>query len=73
MELGPLTGIAEAIVDLVATGRTLRDNGLVAIEELFQSSARLFGHPLALRLDRGALQLIVEAMRIQESLPKNPA
>ena len=73
VELGPLTGIAEAIVDLVATGRTLRDNGLVAIEELFQSSARLIGHPLALRLDRGDLQLIVEAMRIQESLPKNPA
>ncbi|MEC9027826.1 MAG: ATP phosphoribosyltransferase, partial [Cyanobacteriota bacterium] len=40
---------------------------------LFQSSARLIGHPLALRLDRGDLQLIVEAMRIQESLPKNPA
>ena len=73
VELGPLTGIAEAIVDLVATGRTLRDNGLVAIEELFQSSARLIGHPLALRLDRGDLQLIVEAMRIQESLPKNTA
>ncbi|MED5469665.1 MAG: ATP phosphoribosyltransferase, partial [Cyanobacteriota bacterium] len=43
VELGPLTGIAEAIVDLVATGRTLRHNGLVAIEELFQSSARLIG------------------------------
>jgi ATP phosphoribosyltransferase len=67
VELGPLTGIAEAIVDLVATGRTLRDNGLVAIEELFQSSARLIGHPLALRLDCGELQSIVEAMRIQES------
>ncbi|HGY5555334.1 MAG TPA: ATP phosphoribosyltransferase, partial [Prochlorococcus sp.] len=46
---------------------TLRDNGLVAIEELFQSSARLIGHPLALRLDCGELQSIVEAMRIQES------
>jgi len=66
-----LTGIAEAIVDLVATGRTLRDNGLVAIEELFQSTARLVGHPLALRLDRGELQSIVEAMRIQGSGPNS--
>ena len=63
VELGPLTGVAEAIVDLVATGRTLRDNGLVAIEDLFYSTARLVGHPLALRLDRGDLGEIVEAMR----------
>ncbi|MFZ0408050.1 MAG: ATP phosphoribosyltransferase [Cyanobium sp.] len=60
VELGPLTGISEAIVDLVATGRTLRDNGLVAIEDLFHSTARLIGHPLALRIDGGRLQAIVE-------------
>jgi ATP phosphoribosyltransferase len=60
VELGPLTGISEAIVDLVATGRTLRDNGLVAIEDLFHSTARLIGHPLALRIDSGRLQDIVE-------------
>ena len=63
VELGPITGIAEAIVDLVATGRTLRDNGLVAIEDLFQTTARLVGHPLSLRLDQGDLRQIVEAMR----------
>ena len=60
VELGPITGMSEAIVDLVATGRTLRDNGLVAIEDLFSSTARLIGHPLALRLDDGALQSLVE-------------
>jgi ATP phosphoribosyltransferase len=60
VELGPITGISEAIVDLVATGRTLRDNGLVAIEDLFHSTARLIGHPLSLRLDHGALQEIVD-------------
>ncbi|MBW4530908.1 MAG: ATP phosphoribosyltransferase [Aphanothece saxicola GSE-SYN-MK-01-06B] len=60
VELGPITGMSEAIVDLVATGRTLRDNGLVAIEDLFTSSARLIGHPLALRLDDGSLQGLVE-------------
>ena len=62
VELGPLTGMSEAIVDLVATGRTLRDNGLVAIEDLFHSTARLIGHPLALRLDEGPLQALVERL-----------
>ncbi len=62
VELGPLTGISEAIVDLVATGRTLRDNGLVAIEDLFHSTARLIGHPLALRIDGGRLRSIVERL-----------
>jgi ATP phosphoribosyltransferase len=60
VELGPITGMSEAIVDLVATGRTLRDNGLVAIEDLFTSTARLIGHPIALRLDHGSLQTIVD-------------
>ena len=60
VELGPITGMSEAIVDLVATGRTLQDNGLIAIEDLFHSTARLVGHPLALRLDNGELQEIVD-------------
>ncbi|MFM7315221.1 MAG: ATP phosphoribosyltransferase [Cyanobium sp.] len=67
VELGPLTGMSEAIVDLVATGRTLRDNGLVAIEDLFHSTARLIGHPLSLRLDGGRLLSIVE--RIGSATP----
>ncbi len=67
VELGPITGIAEAIVDLVATGRTLQENGLVAIEDLFQSTARLVGNPLSLRLDQGSLHTIVEAMRQPQS------
>lgn len=60
VELGPLTGISEAIVDLVASGRTLRDNGLVAIDDLFHSTARLVGHPLSLRLDDGQLAGLVQ-------------
>ena len=60
VELGPITGMSEAIVDLVATGRTLKENGLVAIEDLFHSTARLIGHPLALRLDDGPLRQIVD-------------
>ncbi|MEY4430688.1 MAG: hypothetical protein RLZZ533_624, partial [Cyanobacteriota bacterium] len=60
VELGPITGMSEAIVDLVATGRTLQENGLIAIEDLFHSTARLVGHPLSLRLDGGELQAIVD-------------
>ena len=69
MELGPITGISEAIVDLVATGRTLRDNGLIAIEDLFHSTARLIGNPLALRLDTGELNELVQAMEGQGVTP----
>ena len=65
VELGPLTGIAEAIVDLVATGRTLRENGLVEIDQLFYSTARLIAHPLSLRLDNGNLQQIVDTIQSQ--------
>jgi len=73
VELGPITGIAEAIVDLVATGRTLRENGLVAIEEIFRTSARLIGHPLSLRLDKGDLQLVIDSMRPAEKESLNLA
>jgi len=66
VELGPLTGISEAIVDLVATGRTLKDNGLIAIEDLFFSTARLVANPLSLRLDNGQLQDLVDAMAAVE-------
>ena len=69
VELGPITGISEAIVDLVATGRTLRDNGLIAIEDLFHSTARLIGNPLALRLDTGELNELVQAMEGQGVTP----
>jgi ATP phosphoribosyltransferase len=54
--------MSEAIVDLVATGRTLEENGLIAIEDLFHSTARLVGHPLSLRLDSGALQELVDRL-----------
>jgi ATP phosphoribosyltransferase len=64
VELGPITGMSEAIVDLVATGRTLEENGLVAIEDLFLSTARLVGHPLALRLDDGSLQRTVDRLGV---------
>ena len=54
---------------MVATGRTLRDNGLIAIEDLFHSTARLIGNPLALRLDTGELNELVQAMEGQGVTP----
>lgn len=51
VELGPITGMSEAIVDLVSTGRTLQENGLIEIEVLFESTARLIAHPLSYRLN----------------------
>jgi ATP phosphoribosyltransferase len=63
VELGPITGMSEAIIDLVSTGKTLRENGLIEIETLFHSSARLIAHPLSYRLDRDDLSDIVAQIR----------
>ena len=61
MELAPLTGLADAIVDLVATGRTLRENGLVVVEEIMPVSARLIVNQAALKTRRAELQPLIEA------------
>jgi len=63
VELGPITGMSEAIVDLVSTGRTLQENGLVEIEVLFESTARLIAHPLSYRLDLDGLNQKIEQLR----------
>ncbi|HAX74851.1 MAG TPA: ATP phosphoribosyltransferase [Cyanobacteria bacterium UBA11372] len=65
VELGPITGMSEAIVDLVSTGKTLRENGLIEIEVLYQSTARLIAHPLSYRLDSYNLHSLVEQLREQ--------
>jgi ATP phosphoribosyltransferase len=56
MELAPLLGLADAIVDLVSSGRTLRANNLVAVEEIHLISARLVVNQVALKTRRGELQ-----------------
>ncbi|MBD2197981.1 MULTISPECIES: ATP phosphoribosyltransferase [Calothrix] len=63
VELGPITGMSEAIVDIVSTGRTLKENGLVEITTLYESTARLIAHPLSYRLNTGNLHQLVEDMR----------
>jgi len=62
MELAPLTGLADAIVDLVATGRTLKANRLVAVEEIMPVSARLIVNQAALKTKRAQLQGLISAL-----------
>lgn len=61
MELGPLVGLADAIVDLVSTGNTLRANHLVEVEHIMEISSRLVVNKAALKLKRERLQPILEA------------
>jgi ATP phosphoribosyltransferase len=61
MELAPLLGLADAIVDLVSTGRTLKANGLVAVEEIMTVSARLIVNQAALKTKRSELQPLIDA------------
>jgi len=61
MELAPLAGLADAIVDLVSTGSTLRANRLVAVEEIMPVSARLIVNQAALKTRRAALQPLIDA------------
>jgi ATP phosphoribosyltransferase len=65
VELGPITGMSEAIVDIVSTGRTLQENGLVEIATLYESTARLIVHPLSYRLNMGDVQSLVEKLRLE--------
>ncbi len=61
MELAPLVGLADAIVDLVSTGNTLKANGLRAVEEIAPVSARLIVNQASLKLKRAAVQPLIDA------------
>jgi ATP phosphoribosyltransferase len=63
VELAPLTGLVEAIVDLTATGTTLRENGLVIREEIAPSTARLIANRVAHRVKAQAIDEVVERLR----------
>jgi ATP phosphoribosyltransferase len=67
VELAPLTGLVEGIVDLTATGTTLRENGLVIREELFASTARLIANPVAHKLKATAIDEMVERLRARRA------
>jgi ATP phosphoribosyltransferase len=63
MELAPLVGLADAIVDLVDTGNTLKANRLRVVEEIMPVSSRLIVNPASLKLKRAALAPLIEVFR----------
>ena len=62
MELAPLTGLADAIVDLVSTGSTLRANHLVEVEKIMEISSRLVVNQAALKLKREPIRALIDAI-----------
>jgi ATP phosphoribosyltransferase len=62
VELAPLTGLVEAIVDLTATGTTLRENGLVIREEIATCTARLIANPVAHKLRAPEIDRLLERL-----------
>ena len=65
MELAPLVGLADAIVDLVSSGNTLKANNLVAVEEIMQISSRLIVNQAALKLKQDAIQPVLDAFPLR--------
>lgn len=63
VELAAIAGLADAIVDLTATGTTLRENGLVISEEVVDCTARLIANPGSYRLKSDAIDRVVEQLR----------
>jgi ATP phosphoribosyltransferase len=63
VELAPLTGLADAIVDLTATGTTLRENGLLVREEIVECTARLIANPVAYKLKAAQIDQLLGRLR----------
>lgn len=70
MELAPLVGLADAIVDLVSTGGTLKANNLVAVEEILPISSRLVVNQAALKIKTSSIQTIIDAF--QRAVEQSP-
>jgi ATP phosphoribosyltransferase len=69
MELAPLTGLADAIVDLVSTGSTLRANQLVEVERIMDVSARLVVNQTALKLKQAPIRALIDALAAAAGRP----
>jgi ATP phosphoribosyltransferase len=65
VELAPLTGLVDGIVDLTATGRTLAENDLEVVEEIVTCTARLVANPVAHKLKAAAIDALVQRVREQ--------
>lgn len=62
VELGPLTGLSDRIVDLVETGETLRQNGLVEVDTVLEVSARLVVNPASLKMRGAAVRRLIDRL-----------
>jgi ATP phosphoribosyltransferase len=67
VELSPLVGLADVIVDLVATGKTLREHDMVVVDEIDRSTARLVVNPVRFRAKYAALRDLVD--RVEKTAP----
>ncbi len=72
IELAPLTGMAERIVDITATGTTLRENNLEIVEDVLDSTARFFANPCMLRTDDRIVELACELAKVSEGATFEP-
>jgi ATP phosphoribosyltransferase/ATP phosphoribosyltransferase regulatory subunit len=63
VEIAPLTGLVDAIVDLTATGTTLRENNLIEVEQIADATARLIANPVSHKLKAREIDALVERMR----------
>ncbi|MBW8348296.1 ATP phosphoribosyltransferase [Bacillus sp. IITD106] len=68
VELAPLLGLADDIVDIVETGNTLKENGLVVKEEMLTISARLIANRNSLKLKRAILTPLIDSFRVEEGI-----
>ncbi|MCJ7840801.1 ATP phosphoribosyltransferase [Lederbergia sp. NSJ-179] len=66
VELAPLLGLADDIVDLVETGNTLKENGLVVKEEMFSITARCIANRNSLKLKKAMLYPLIDSFKIEE-------
>ena len=63
IELAPIVGLSEVIVDIVETGSTLHENGLVVLEEICALSARMVVNPVSMRMDNARITQLIHALK----------
>ena len=65
IELAPIVGLSEVIVDIVETGSTLRENGLEVLEEVCPLSARMIVNPVSMRMESDRIKALLMKLRAQ--------
>ena len=63
IELAPIVGLSEVVVDIVQTGSTLKENGLVILEEISHISARMIVNPVTMRMENEKIRTLVDNLR----------